>query len=67
MNQRLGASNFRIVTAGPDAFRRDAPYNSPQLASNEEFIALKGKRRPVVLIKPADPKLHSIKRGPPVH
>jgi len=65
IDARLGiASNFKIVTAGKDAFRRDAPYNSPQLASNEEFIALKGKKRPVLLIKPADPKLQALKRGP---
>jgi hypothetical protein len=64
VDQKLGtATNFRIVTAGNDAFRRSAPYNSPQLASNEEFIALKAKKRPVVLIQPADAKLSEIRRG----
>jgi hypothetical protein len=65
VDSKLGtASNFKIVTAGKDAFARSAPYTFPQLASNEEFIALKGKKRPVVLIKPADPKLTEIKKGP---
>jgi hypothetical protein len=65
LDARLGtASNFKIISAGQNAFRRDAPYNSPALASNEEFIALKAKKRPVVLIKPPDPKLQAIKRGP---
>jgi hypothetical protein len=64
LDPRLGtATNFRIVTAG-DAFRRSAPYNSPQLASNEEFIALKAKKRPVILIQPSDTKLLEIRRGP---
>jgi hypothetical protein len=65
LDAKLGtATNFAITSAGADAFRRSAPYNSPQLNSNEEFVALKAKRRFVVLIQPADAKLAEVKRGP---
>jgi hypothetical protein len=55
------ASDFNIITAGNDAFRRLAPYSSPPLKSNEEFIALKAKPRPVILLQPPDPSLLEIK------
>jgi hypothetical protein len=45
------ASQFRITSAGKDAFRRSLPLHAPPLASNEEFIVVRAKRRPVVLIQ----------------
>ena len=63
LDAKLGAaSNFNITTAG-DAFQRPMPYSSPPLRTNEEFIALKAKVRPVILIQPPDPSLLQIKTG----
>jgi hypothetical protein len=58
---KLGlASDFSITTAG-DAFRRALPYFVPPLKTSEEFITLKAKPRPVILIQPPDPVLLQIK------
>jgi hypothetical protein len=54
------AKNFQITTAPADAFKRALPYTSPPLKNNEEFIALKAKRRPVVLLLPPDPSLLTV-------
>ena len=45
------ASHFRITAAGKDAFRRTLPLHSPKLETNEEFIVVRAKSRPVVLIQ----------------
>lgn len=46
------ASKFQLVAAGKDAFRRGLPLHVPKLETNEEFIVLRAKERPVVLIQP---------------
>jgi hypothetical protein len=46
------ASQFQIVTAGKDAFRRGIPLASPKLETNEEFLVVRAKIRPVVLVMP---------------
>lgn len=43
------ASQFCITAAGADSFRRSIPLHSPKLETNEEFIVIKAKHRPVVL------------------
>jgi hypothetical protein len=43
-----------------DAFVRQFPYSYPPLATNEEFLGTKAKRRPVILIQPPDPKLTTV-------
>jgi hypothetical protein len=45
------AAQFRITTAGQDAFKRTLPLHVPRLETNEEFIVLRAKVRPVVLIQ----------------
>jgi hypothetical protein len=55
------AKNFNITTSLADAFKRSLPYSYPPLATNEEFIALKAKRRPVILLQPPDPVLQEVK------
>src|SRR5258708_27196534 len=45
------ASQFRITAAGTDAFRRVLPLHAPKLETNEEFIVIRAKARPVVLIQ----------------
>src|ERR1700680_638433 len=49
------ASQFQIVAAGQDAFRRNFPLASPKLETNEEFLVLRAKKRPVVLVMPETP------------
>lgn len=46
------ASRFHIEAAGSDAFRRGIPLASPKLETNEEFLVVRGKVRPVVLVMP---------------
>src|SRR5438552_2765304 len=45
------ASQFRITTAPQDAFKRTIPLSAPKLETNEEFIVIRAKRRPVVLLQ----------------
>jgi len=46
------ASSFKLVTAGKDAFNKSIPLAIPKLETNEEFIVVRAKRRPVMLIMP---------------
>jgi hypothetical protein len=46
------ASKFQLVAASKDAFRRGLPLHVPKLETNEEFIVVRAKERPVVLIQP---------------
>jgi hypothetical protein len=46
------ASKFQIVPAGKDAFRRGLPLHAPKLETNEEFLVVRAKERPVLLIQP---------------
>jgi len=48
---RTMASQFRITAAGQDAFKRNLPLQVPRLETNEEFIVVRAKVRPVVLIQ----------------
>jgi len=55
------ARDFNIVSSAKDAFDRPVPYSNPALKTNEEFIALKAKWRPVIMIQPPDPSLSVVK------
>jgi len=55
---RTTASHFRIMPAGADAFKKGFPLHTPPIRSREEFIVIKAKRRPVILVQSAGP-LHS--------
>jgi len=46
------ASTFQIVPAGQDAFRRSIPLAIPKLETNEEFLVIRAKWRPVMLLQP---------------
>ena len=46
------ASKFQMISAGKDAFRRGIPLHVPKLETNEEFLVVRAKVRPVVLIQP---------------
>lgn len=49
------ATTFRIESAGQDAFRRSYPLANPSLKSEEEFLVIRAKRRPVILIQNEPP------------
>jgi hypothetical protein len=49
------ATTFRIEAAGQDAFRRGLPLATPKLETNEEFLVVRAKWRPVILIVPEIP------------
>ncbi|MGO9270478.1 MAG: hypothetical protein ACLQOO_09535 [Terriglobia bacterium] len=57
------ASTFRLVAAGKDAFRRTIPLHGPKLETNEEFIVVRAKRRPALLIQPEAPPMGVDNRG----
>jgi hypothetical protein len=57
------ASHFQIVAAGRDAFRRNIPLASPKLETNEEFLVVRAKVRPVVLVMPEIPPMGIDNRG----
>lgn len=49
------ASRFQLIAAPSDAFRRSLPLHAPKLETNEEFIVVRAKERPVILIQPEAP------------
>jgi hypothetical protein len=57
------AAQFQITAAGQDAFRRNIPLAAPKLETNEEFVVLRAKKRPVVLVMPEAPPLGVDNRG----
>ncbi len=57
------ASQFQIAPAGKDAFRRGIPLASPKLETNEEFLVVRAKVRPVVLVMPETPPFGVDNRG----
>jgi hypothetical protein len=62
------AIDFRIESAGADAFDH-TPLYTPKLEAHEEFIVVTGKRRPVILLRPAtvDPGgIPRIRGGPKI-
>jgi hypothetical protein len=52
---QTAATDFRIAAASQDAFARAVPLHSPKLETNEEFVVMKAKRRPVIVVSPAPP------------
>lgn len=45
------ASKFQLQAAGNDAFKRLYPLQAPKLETNEEFLVIRAKKRPVVLLQ----------------
>ncbi len=52
------ATNFNIRTEVSDRFNRTTPLSSPRLASNEEFLVVRAKRRPSIIITLPPPKIN---------
>src|SRR5882724_7144157 len=57
------AEEFRIEPAGADAFNRSLPLGAPPLKAFEEFLVIRAKRRPVVLLQPENPLLTELNKG----
>lgn len=57
------SNRFQIEAAGQNAFRRGLPLQVPKLESNEEFLVVRAKRRPVVVIQPEMPIPSTINQG----
>lgn len=49
------AQQFRIVPASVDAFKRQFALQVPKLETNEEFLVVRAKQRPVILIQSGSP------------
>lgn len=52
---QTSASQFRQLAAPGDAFARTAPLHTPRLETNEEFLVVRAKRRPVIMLSPTPP------------
>lgn len=57
------AIDFNPELTPSDAFRKPLPYGTPHLKTDEEFLVLRSKRRPAVLIAAHDPQLDAIPKG----
>lgn len=57
------ATEFRIQSAGEDAFKHNLPLGAPKLESNEEFLVIRAKIRPVLLLQLENPLLEKLNKG----
>ncbi|MGH9841076.1 MAG: hypothetical protein ACREEM_20155 [Blastocatellia bacterium] len=57
------ATKFHIVSSAPDKFKKSLPLGAPPLETNEEFLVIRAKIRPVVLIRPEIPLPPEINKG----
>jgi hypothetical protein len=52
------ATNFSVIPAPGDAYKKPNILNSPRLEAYEEFPVLRAKSRPVVLLTPCPPDIN---------
>lgn len=57
------ANSFRIEPAGQDAFKKKLPLGAPKLETNEEFIVVRAKKRPVIMLLPESASLDKLNKG----
>lgn len=57
------ASRFQIEAAGRDAFNRSLPLAAPKLETKEEFLVVRAKIRPVLILQPEMPISSTENRG----
>lgn len=61
LDQRLHtARDFNPKSGLPDLFNKQVPYSNPHLLHNEEFLVVRAKKRPVMLIQPPDGALSGL-------
>ena len=60
---------FRIENSPKDAFSRSFPLYIPPLETHEEFVVVKAKRRPVIILSPCppDPGVRGLRQGGKIH
>jgi hypothetical protein len=56
------ATDFRIEPAGKDAFKHNLPLGIPKRESDEEFLVIKAKVRPVLLLQAENPTLSNVNK-----
>jgi hypothetical protein len=58
-------NSFKIENAPGDAFNRNFPLFIPPLETQEEFLVVKAKRRPVIMLSPApgNPGIRGMRQG----
>lgn len=58
-------NGFKIENAPGDAFNRGFPLYIPPLETHEEFLVVKAKRRPVIMLSPAqgNPAMRGLRQG----
>lgn len=66
---RTSVTRFSLVPAPGDRFAHATPLHTPRLETNEEFLGVRAKIRPVVLLAqaPADPGVVPVRGGGRVH
>lgn len=57
------AREFQLQAAGQDAFGRAIPLHAPKLETNEEFIVVRAKRRPVLVLQPGSSLSDDFNKG----
>ena len=57
------ASQFQLQAAGKDAFNRAIPLHAPKLETYEEFIVVRAKVRPVLILQPGSSLSDSMNKG----
>ena len=62
---QTSANHFMIEQAGADAFSRSLPLYMPRLEIREEFVVVRAKKRPVILVSPLppDPGISPLRKG----
>src|SRR5262245_10310178 len=58
-------NSFKIENSPGDAFNRSNPLYIPPLESHEEFVVVKAKKRPVILLNPipSEPGIRGLRQG----
>lgn len=60
---KTSADRFVIEPSGKDAFNRGFPLEKPKLGVHEEFLVVRAKRRPVVLLQAESHTLDKLNKG----
>jgi hypothetical protein len=62
---KLGIAQDFEIKNPTDIFKKMSPYSVPRLRTNEEFLVMRSKPRPVMLVKPPDPMLLKLQGARP--
>jgi hypothetical protein len=57
------AKEFQLQAAGKDAFNRAIPLHAPKLETYEEFIVVRAKKRPMLVLQPGSSLSDAFNKG----